>query len=214
MESRRMDESWIWKEDSIGMKYRDPENSGTVLSGRIGRFARILSESVGDVVCGQILREADTYESLNAAGRAAWWRGAMARLDEAVGPEKAGRIMEACGRRCCGQTPREHARRLWEASVSFEEFLAELNHMGIGGGRLRSVQDDEDRVVTAGYDRCYCGQVRDTLEPFQTMTYCQCSAGWFKQLFESAMDCPVIVSVDRSIITGSPTCEFTIVLSD
>ncbi|HPQ40145.1 MAG TPA: hypothetical protein PLV45_07195, partial [bacterium] len=106
------------------MKYRDPENSGTVLSGRIGRFARILSESVGDVVCGQILREADTYESLNAAGRAAWWRGAMARLDEAVGPEKAGRIMEACGRRCCGQTPREHARRLWEASVSFEEFLA------------------------------------------------------------------------------------------
>lgn len=196
------------------MKRKGSDPRKTVLSGRLGRFARILAEHVDDVGCEQVLAGADAYASLKDPGKAAWWRSAMGRLEELAGPEKAGKIMEKCGRKCCGAISRKHARRVWESSENLSEFLEELNRMGLGGGRLRIEENDEDVIVTGGYDRCYCGQVRQTEEPFPTMTYCQCSAGWYKQLFESATGRPVMVTVDRSIITGSSTCEFTIVLQD
>ena len=65
-------------------------------------------------------------------------------------------------------------------------------------------------TIQGGYDRCYCGMVSKTRMPFPDLTYCHCSTGWYKQLFETALKKSVRVKIKRSIICGAKTCEFEI----
>ena len=94
-----------------------------------------------------------------------------------------------------------------EESKSVKGLLARLNERGIGGGRLKL----KDRnTIVGSYDWCYCGRVKQTQQPFPTDTYCHCSAGWYKSLFEAAFDKPVKVKLKKSIIQGADSCEFEI----
>ena len=65
-------------------------------------------------------------------------------------------------------------------------------------------------TIVGGYDRCYCGRVKQTKEPFPTDTYCHCSTGWYQSLFEAAFDKPVEVTLKQSILQGADRCEFEI----
>ena len=94
-----------------------------------------------------------------------------------------------------------------EESHSVEELLAKLNEAGIGGGRLTLKNNS---TILGGYDWCYCGRVKQTKEPFPTDTYCHCSTGWYKSLFEAAFDKPVKVTLKQSILQGTDSCEFEI----
>jgi predicted hydrocarbon binding protein len=42
-------------------------------------------------------------------------------------------------------------------------------------------------------------------------TYCNCSRGWAKALFEGALGRPVDVVMEQSIIRGDEQCQFRIV---
>jgi predicted hydrocarbon binding protein len=43
-------------------------------------------------------------------------------------------------------------------------------------------------------------------------TYCTCSRGWAKALFEEALGRPVEVIMEESIVKGDKQCKFRIVL--
>lgn len=176
-------------------------------AGRIGRFARIIEKEVGRDIVKEVMRGADRYETSNYAEKAAWWREAVGRLVKEVGEETAIKIMESCGRKCCGPTRIKHAKKLMSESESLEELLGRLNKIRIGGGRLRL---NNQNIIVGGYDHCYCGQVKQTKEPFSNRIYCHCSVGWYKQLFESALGRPVQIEIQQSIISGAESCEFII----
>jgi predicted hydrocarbon binding protein len=129
------------------------------------------------------------------------------RLEKEVGKATAIRVMRACGAKCCGPTQRKRAKQFMEESHSVEELLAKLNEAGIGGGRLTLKNKN---TILGGYDRCYCGRVKRTKEPFPTDTYCHCSTGWYQSLFEAAFDKPVEVTLKQSILQGADSCEFEI----
>lgn len=71
------------------------------------------------------------------------------------------------------------------------------------GRRLKFVNS---HTIIGGYDHCYCGQVEHTKELFTDTTYCNCSVGWYKQLFETAMGKKVEVKILQSIISRSKSC--------
>ena len=114
--------------------------------------------------------------------------------------------MAACGRKCCHGASKL-AEKLGSECLSLRELVTKLNAAGAGGGRLR-VRDAH--TITGGYDLCYCGQVRQTKAPFPDLTYCHCSVGWYRELFESALGRPVEVEITQSIVCGARTCEFII----
>ena len=66
-----------------------------------------------------------------------------------------------------------------------------------------------DAGIEAAYDRCYCGSVSKTREPISA-TYCACSCGWYRQLFETLLGTAVEVELLESIIQGSERCRFLI----
>ena len=185
------------------------ENKGVKIptTGRIGRLAQAIELGAGHQVLIAVMRDVVQYVSTSdPAQKAAWIKTAVSRLEKLVGNRKARKIMASCGRKCCGITTRKKAKKLIQESNSLEEFIGNLNNAGIGGGRLQL----KGNTVTGGYDHCYCGQVKRTKEPFPTTTYCNCSVGRYKQLFETALDKPVKVEITQSIISGSESCEFVI----
>jgi predicted hydrocarbon binding protein len=177
-------------------------------SGRLGRLAMILLEKAGPELAQKIMRDYAAFEcGANLKQKAAWLRQMIERLEQDCSPELCKEVMQACGQKCCGITTRKKALELWKKSPSLQEFLAILNQHGIGGGRL-ALKDEH--TVTGGYDQCFCGQVKQTETPFPTLTYCQCSTGWYKRLFETVLNKEVRVEVLQSIISGEKSCEFVI----
>jgi hypothetical protein len=118
-------------------------------------------------------------------------------LDRAVDEETRRLIMEACGRRCISASTLEKARRLQQEAQDLDDLLSRLNGAHIGGGHLQRKGD----VIHAAYDRCYCGSVSKVSETFSA-TYCYCSCGWYRQLFETLLGRPVEVELLGSIIQG------------
>jgi len=191
-------------------------NCGKVIpiTGRIGRFAKILKKETNENTLVKIMRDSDKYESFNGTKKAAWWRDAMVRLENELGRDNAQETMLACGQKCCGETHRKLARQYWQESKNLKEFIDKLNNhiyrgqvSGMAGVRLKV---EDTHTITGGYDQCYCGQVKHTKEPFPNDIYCHCAAGWLKMLFESAFEKPVNVEMIQSILNGADSCEFLI----
>lgn len=177
-------------------------------SGRIGRLAKILADKTDIPTVKKIMCKHQEYQNTsNYAKKAEWIREVMARMQNILDIELCLEIMESCGLKCCGKTTREHARKAKQESKDIQDFIQRLNKIGIGGGRL---QLKDKNTIVGGYDKCYCGQVKKTKTPFPDKTYCQCSVGWYKQLFGSALNKEVKVELIQSIISGAKTCEFII----
>lgn len=179
--------------------------------GKLNRLALILQEKTDAITAEKVFSGHDEYFSAkNATAKAAWMRQMMLRLETNCDAETCNQVLQSCGRKCCGINSRKHARKLYLESTSLEEFILKMNHCGLGGGRLKLLSAD---TISAGYDRCFCGQVSQTEVPFPTITYCQCSVGWYKQLFETALGTQVEVELLQSIISGAKSCEFRIRLT-
>jgi hypothetical protein len=182
-------------------------NSKIPTSGRIGRFASILGKETNRDVVEKVIKDADKYDSFNYAEKADWWNKAMQRLEKLVKKPTAVKVMGNCGRKCCGLTYRKRANQFMSESKSIGEFLDKLNKSWPAGVKFEL--KDENTIIQI-YERCYCGQVKQTKESFPINTYCQCGVGWVKQLFESALGKSVKVDLKQSIICGGKSCEFII----
>lgn len=181
---------------------------GFPTTGRIGRIVKILYDMAGRAAVKEVMKGvADFMSAKRPQDRAAWMRLMIGRMEGTIGREKAIQVMTACGRMCCGVTSRRRADEIKKSSPTLIELVQNLNRGRLGGGRLRVV---DKHTITGGYDRCYCGLVSQTAEKFPLLTYCSCSAGWYRQLFETVLGRPVTVEINRSIITGAKTCEFII----
>jgi predicted hydrocarbon binding protein len=112
----------------------------------------------------------------------------MEVLDHTVDQPTRWAVMEACGRRCIGASTLQKAFRLQQAAQGLDDLACKLN---------------------ATYDRGYCGSVSKAKKTFSA-TYCQCSCGWFRHLFETLLDRPVEVDLLGSIIQGDKNCHFLI----
>lgn len=172
-------------------------------------FLESLNSHVEGAARDELARACESYTALTAPhqkARCIHWM--MDVLDREVNQVTRQAILEACGRRCIGAGILEKALRLQKGSQDLDDLIGRLNAAQIGGGHLRREGD----VIQATYERCYCGSVSHSRELFSD-TYCHCSCGWYRQLFETLLERPVEVELLGSIIQGDERCEFAIRLA-
>jgi Family of unknown function (DUF6144) len=172
----------------------------------IARFLDSLKKNASVEEQEKLLQNRVPFEDLSTATQASKWIGSlMDDMVACIGVEKAKLVMEPCGQQCIGQSILEKARSLYNKASDIDEFIDKLNEAHIGGGKLRR----ENNIIHASYEQCYCGSVSKSRTPISTV-YCQCSCGWYKQLFESTLAKPVKVELVDSIIHGADKCQFII----
>jgi len=126
-------------------------------------------------------------------------------LDEQVDEETRVRLLEQCGRRCQTQSLVKKARGIYERSKSVDEFLIEFGRV------YRHLHREGDNVYIV-YPRCYCTFVNRMPRGRVSATWCNCSRGWAKALFEGALGRPIEVVTEQTIIKGDKQCRFKIIL--
>jgi predicted hydrocarbon binding protein len=126
-------------------------------------------------------------------------------LEEQTDPQTCARILEACGRRCTPLGLIERARKIYADSNGIPDFVSRL-------GEVFEAVRLEDGAVYVIYPTCYCGQVKGMPTSEIPDSYCDCSVGWIKQLFESVLEHPVRVERMTSVIAGDPECRFRVEL--
>jgi len=70
-----------------------------------------------------------------------------------------------------------------------------------------NVQQDGNLILLT-YDKCFCRLAEDM--PRLPETYCYCSRGWLKEMFETVTGQPVLVDLHESIKSGGEKCRFTV----
>jgi len=134
-----------------------------------------------------------------------WISCLIAGLDQYVEEGTRAKVLEQCGRQCQSQRFVEKARNIYRRSKDMDEFLGRFGkiyeHLHIEGGN-----------VYVAYPKCYCSFVNKIPSGQLSATYCNCSRGWAKELFERALGRPVEVVMEKSIVKGDDQCKFRIVL--
>lgn len=172
----------------------------------IDRFRENVKRLLKDPERKKLMQAGEAYESLTSPEKkTAAIRNMMELLDREVAKKTRRELMESCGRRCICDSILKKALRLKEQAEDLDDLLVRLNKAHIGGGFLR--RDGE--AILAEYRRCYCGAVSRTKSNFP-QTYCFCSCGWYRQLFETIFERPVKVELLGSIIQGDDSCRFRI----
>ncbi len=176
-------------------------------TGRIGRFAKIMIKTTDERTARLIMKGFEKYPSYNNIQKSKWWKETIKRSEDIIGIDKIKDVLIHCGQMCCGITSRRKVKLIKTESSSLEDLISKLNQKGLGGGRFKLKNKN---TIIGGYSKCYCGQVKYANDSFDNLTYCHCSTGWYKQLFETALGKPVRVEIKKSIIAGSDSCEFVI----
>jgi predicted hydrocarbon binding protein len=133
---------------------------------------------------------------------ARWVVNLLDALDREVDEETRVKVLESCGRKCIGEGFLKKAEAIAEKSKSTEEFLEGLGKVW----KHLSISRDGVFVV---YEQCYCPLVKG-YQGKVPPSFCNCSVGWIKELFETALKRPVRVDKIGTIKQGNRQCKFKI----
>lgn len=133
-----------------------------------------------------------------------WTTWLIAAMDELLDEETKVKVLEQCGRQCQSENFIRKARKIYEKSNDVDEFLDEFGQV------YENLHREGDKVYII-YPRCYCPNVNKIPLGKLSATYCNCSQGWAKALFEGALGRPVKVIMEKSIVKGDEHCRFRII---
>ncbi len=182
--------------------------------GMLVALEKIIEQFAGREVMKRVMEGSeDIFEKTDAKKKARWMQGAMERLDKLVDEETRFKIMENCGFNCAkmnkGAIEEAVARRKKFKTV--DEFIDAEQKTPTRGTRLAR----EGNVLYQYYTpqsygvRCYCEMVA-AAEGEVSPTYCHCSKGFVKTLWETVLEKPVNVEFVQSAISGANECKFAI----
>ena len=133
-----------------------------------------------------------------------WVVNVLDALDRLVDEETRIKVLESCGRKCIGAGFLARAEVLAKKSKNPEDFLEKLSKV------WKHLHVDKNGVFVV-YEQCYCPMVkayRGELSP----SFCNCSVGWIKELFERSLNKPVKVEKLGTVKQGSKQCTFRVTL--
>lgn len=132
-----------------------------------------------------------------------WIQSVIKLMDQELKEEDRGRILEKCGRGCacgCGMVGKIRKADLNHENV--EEVFQKLKEPDFFGERISK---GEDCFYTT-CEKCFCPYVNDNIQDTPG-SYCECTKGWTKQVFETAFQRPVEVEIEQTIIRGADCCK-------
>ncbi len=140
----------------------------------------------------------------------------MRQLDAQVDPATRKSIMESCGQACYegAHGKRSADKPTPEQAARFLDGMRK--YLGAEGVR----QAADETVVTFKYKSnpqglkvadgyCLCPILEDAPKDISP-TYCQCSVGYVKEIFERGVGKPARVELTDSVLRGARTCSFTV----
>jgi hypothetical protein len=130
-----------------------------------------------------------------------WIVNAVGSIEERIGGEAAILFLEECGRACA----RKGAVKAAVANKGDLDGLLAVLRGWVGEGNIRR----EGNAVTLVYGKCYCPNLC-SFAGTVPRSYCNCSRGWVKEMFETVTGTPCEVALISSVARGDAECRFEV----
>ena len=148
---------------------------------------------------------------------AEWVKEAISKLDKLADKKVSSKVMENCGYNCSIINKRviERAKAKRNKHKDIEKFLEAEMSNPMPGTRLERKGNVLHQFYTPrSYStpmRCYCSLLRGLPDDQKvSITYCNCSRGFVKKLWEGVLERTVEVELIKSSVSGAKECEFAI----
>ena len=113
-------------------------------------------------------------------------------------------ILEERGRACIGPGNIKQAKDAAKGTKTTEEFLDNFE-------KVYPMLKREGGKVYVVYPECYCPGMKNFTGEVP-LSYCYCSVGWVKEMFEQALERPVEVKLESAVLRGDPECRLRVIL--
>ena len=130
-----------------------------------------------------------------------WVVNLLESIDANLDEDDKVRMMESCGRACAREGSVDEAKA---CHGDLDKLLEKLKKW-VGKDNVRRKGNE----IALTYTKCYCRLVADGPKRLPN-TYCYCSQGWLKEMFETVTGRPVYVELRTSIKRGAKGCRFTV----
>jgi hypothetical protein len=134
-----------------------------------------------------------------------WFSGLISGLESVDGPARE-TILHECGRACARSYTAAVFREAKEGSADMNAFLAALAER-FPDATYELLNDETIRVR---YGKCACDLVETGL--VTSPLICDCSAQNLKENFEQALERPITVTLESSLLRGAAQCELLVSL--
>ena len=130
-----------------------------------------------------------------------WIVNAVGNLEGKLDEKSEILILEECGRACARKGASKTAI---ENKDNLEGFLTIMRGWMGEQNVLR-----EPHTVTLVFDKCYCPNLSSFAGTVPS-SYCNCSRGWMKEMFETVTGKPCDVALLSSIMRGDKECRLVV----
>ena len=124
---------------------------------------------------------------------------------EDIDEEKKLGIMERCGEACAEVGDLAVAKKIAEETEDVDEIVARANDEILWCGEWTR----EGNEISAVCDYCGCPLVRQGVVKL-TGTFCYCSRGWVRSIFETLMNRRVKIELEKAIGLGDDVCKYNV----
>ena len=196
-------------------KQTSPANAAHALINGIRNYYRFLSKEDLVKTAGELYAEYCEHQRQTSkrTWTERWLIDMMKGLDEHVDEETRTKLMHLCGQTCFN-TPWHQAefkrwKQLNKQSKNLDDFLNKLVKANPSWFKR------EGNIIHATFeflDGCVCPVIKKIPHDGLSGTWCLCSVGLHKALFEETLGRPVDVVLEESRRTGADKCKFRITL--
>ena len=124
---------------------------------------------------------------------------------EGIDQETTQSIMERWGEACAEKGDLGLAKKIAEETEGIDETIARANDEIAWCGRWTR----KGSTITAVCTNCGCPLVRRGIVELSG-TFCLCSRGWVKTVFEALLERPVRVVLEKAIGRGDNVCKYNV----
>jgi hypothetical protein len=124
---------------------------------------------------------------------------------EDIDEEKKLGIMERCGEACAEVGDLAVAKKIAKETGDIDEIVVRANNEILWCGEWAR----EGNVISAVCDHCGCPLVRQGVVKL-TGTFCYCSRGWVRAIFEALLTRSVKVELEKAIGLGDDVCKYNV----
>jgi len=148
----------------------------------------------------------ETEVNMKLLGRSGRLLNAIVKSLVEVDLETRKGIMESCGKACAQEDgDLAIAEGIGETVSNMAEVVERVNKELLWCG----VWSQKGKSIESICTSCGCPLVRNMVID-RTATWCYCSRGWVKAIFEAALKRHVEVEVEKSIGGGDKVCKFLV----
>lgn len=169
------------------------------------RLYESVKRNIGEEMADSMAEKIYLSKSADFKRKFKWANDVCDYLESNFEPEQIKQIRMDCS---CTPPPKyiNDVKKLYQKSNSLDEFCEKYNSAYEGKHSVWC----ENNVLFFSYPSCYCSCVKRMSENIST-TWCFCTLGYTKAIFDAVFNCNTQVELIESIKTNSSRCVMSII---